>query len=159
MSTVVLGWDPDRGNRWNPSYDVSVRRCLDDHGLLERWPVGDWRLTPVGTDVHLMLQGHERGLIGRGVVRSAPFLAGDPAHPGQVTHHAMVQWTTLLPLDRRIPVEALEAAVPELPWRSSYAPAAALSAQGALQLDLMWTTTGASAARRLTRSALRLLRR
>jgi hypothetical protein len=106
-----------------------------------------------------MLQGHERGLIGRGVVRSAPFLAGDPAHPGQVTHHAMVQWTTLVPLHRRIPLEALEAAVPELPWRSSYAPASTLSPEGARQLDLMWAAAGASPARRLTRSALRLLRR
>jgi 5-methylcytosine-specific restriction protein A len=159
MGTVVLGWDPDRGNRFHPSYDDSVQRCRDNHGLLGRWPVGDWRLTPVGTDVHLMLQGRERGLVGRGVVRSAPFLAGDPAHAGQVTHHCMVQWTSLLPLDRRIPVEALEAAVPELAWRSAYAPAAALSPEGARQLELMWATTGASTARRLTRSAWRLLRR
>jgi hypothetical protein len=159
MGTVVLGWDPDRGNRWSPSYDDSVRRCRDDHGLLGRWPVGDWRLTPAGTDVHLMLQGHQRGLIGRGVVRSAPFLSADPTRPGHVVHHVMVEWTTLLPLHRRIPVEALDAAVPELPWRSSYASAAALSPEGGRQLDLIWAASAASPARRLTRTALRLLRR
>ena len=103
MDAVVLGWDPDQGNRWTTSYDDCVRRCRDDHGLLERWPVGDWRLAPVGTRVHLMLQGRQRGLIGRGTVRSAPFLSADPTRPGQVIHHVLVEWDTLLPLDRRDP--------------------------------------------------------
>ena len=71
----------------------------------------------------------------------------------------LVEWDTLLPLDRPIPVAALEAAVPELPWRGSYAPALGLSPHGAQQLDLMWATHAASPARRLTRTALRLLRR
>jgi 5-methylcytosine-specific restriction enzyme A len=159
MDTVVLGWDPDQGNRWNPSYADCVCRCRDDHRLLERWPVGDWRLTPAGTRVHLMLQGRQRGLIGRGTVRSAPFLSADPTRPGQVVHHVLVEWDTLLPLDRRIPVEALEAAVPELPWRGSYASAHGLSPVGAQQLDLMWAASPSSPVRRLTRNALRLLRR
>jgi hypothetical protein len=159
MDTVVLGWDPDRGNRWKPTYTDCVRRCRDDHGLLERWPARDWRLTPVGTGVHLMLMGRERGLIGRGTVRSSAFLAADPARPGQVIHHMLVEWETLLPLDRRIPLEALEAAVPELSWHDSYAPAIAISPEGARQLDLMWAAHGVSPTRRLTRNALRLLRR
>jgi hypothetical protein len=159
MNTVVLGWDPDRGNRWSPSYADSLRRCREGHGLLERWPVRDWHLAPAGTRVHLMLLGRQRGLIGRGTVRSAPFLAADPARPGQVIHHVLVEWETLVPLDRRIPVEALEAAVPELEWRGSYAPAVPLSPEGAQQLDLMWAASALSPARRLTRTALRLLRR
>jgi 5-methylcytosine-specific restriction enzyme A len=159
MDTVVLGWDPDRGNRWNPSHADCIRRCRDDHVVLERWPVRDWRLTPPGTRVHLMLLGRRRGLIGRGTVRSAPFLSADPTRPGQVIHHVLVEWSTLLPLDRCIPVEALEAAVPGLPWRGSYASAVAISPEAAQQLDLMWATNAESPARRLTRTALRLLRR
>ncbi len=159
METVVLGWDPDQGNRWNPSYAECVRRSREDHGLLERWPVGDWRLAPAGTRVHLMLLGRQRGLIGRGTVRSAPFLSADPTRPGQVIHHVLVDWETLLPLDMRIPVEALEVAVPELAWRGSYASAVALSPEGAQQLDLMWATNAESPVRRLTRTALSLLRR
>lgn len=159
MDTVVLGWDPDKGNRWNPSYDDCVRRCRDDQGLVERWPVGTWRLAPAGTRVHLMLTGRRRGLVGRGNVRSTPFLSADPTRPGQVVHHVMIQWTTLLPLERSIPVEALEAAVPEMAWRSSYVSTMALSARGAQQLDLMWAASAASPAQRLTRTALRLLRR
>ena len=159
MDTVVLGWDPDRGNRWKPSYGDCVRRCREDHGLLERWPVREWQRVPVGTVVHLMLQGPQRGLIGRGTVRSAPFLSADPTRPGQMVHHVLVGWETLLPLDRRIPVAALEAAVSELPWSGSYASATRISPQAAQQLDLIWAANAVSPARRLTRNALRLLRR
>lgn len=158
MSTVVLGWDPDRGNRWTSSYEDCARRCRDGHGLLERSPIGDWRLATVGSRAHLMLLGAQRGLVGRGTVRSAPFLSADPTRPGQLIHHVLVEWDTLLPLDRRIPVEALEAGVPEVPWRSTYASALALSPEGAQQLDLIWSTHAARP-RRLTRTALRLLRR
>jgi 5-methylcytosine-specific restriction enzyme A len=159
MSTTVLGWDPIQGNRWTTSYEDCVRRCRQDHSLLERSPVADWHLTPVGTQVHLMLLGPQRGLIGRGTVRSGPFLSADPVRPGQLIHHVLVEWDTLLPRDRRIPVEALEAAVPDLAWRSSYASALALSPDGAQQLDLMWAANATSPARRLTRTALRVLRR
>jgi hypothetical protein len=159
MDTVVLGWDPDQGDRWSPSYADCVRRCREADGQLGRWPVGDWRLAPAGTHVHLMLLGRQRGLVGRGTVRSAPFLSADPTRPGQLIHHVLVEWDTLLPLDRPIPVAALEAAVPELGWRSSYSSAHAISPHGAQQLDLMWATNAESPARRLTHTALRLLRR
>lgn len=159
MDAAVLGWDPDQGNRWTSSYAACAQRCADEHGLLERAPVADWRLVPVGTRVHLMLLGSQRGLIGRGTVRSAPFLSADPTRPGQVIHHALIQWDTLLPLDRRIPVQVLEAAVPELPWRSTYADALALTPEGAQQLDLIWSTMAAPAGRGLTRRARGLLRR
>jgi hypothetical protein len=76
-----------------------------------------------------------------------------------MVHHVLVEWEALLPLDRRIPVAALEAAVPELPWSGSYASATRISPQAAQQLDLMWAANAVSPARRLTRNALRLLRR
>jgi len=158
MNAVVLGWDPDQGNRWTASYEHCARRCHDERGLLERSPVGDWHLAAVGSPVHLMLLGAQRGLIGRGTVRSAPFLSADPTRPGQLIHHVLVEWDTLLPLDRRIPVEALEAGVPEVPWRSTYASALALTPQGAQQLDLIWSANAARP-RGLTRNALRFLRR
>jgi hypothetical protein len=159
MGAVVLGWDPDQGSRWTSSYEQCVRRCRDEHRVLERSPVGTWQLVPVGTRVHLMVQGRQRGLVGRGTVRSAPFLAADPTRPGQVIHHVLVEWDTLLPLTRRIPVEALQAAVPTLPWGSSYATTLELPSEAAQQLDLIWATHASPAARRSTCNPWRLLRR
>ncbi len=159
MGAVVLGWDPRQGNRWTGSYEDCVRRCRDEQGLLERAPIGAWQLTPVGTEVHLMLLGPQRGLIGRGTVRSAPFLSAHPTRPGLISHHVLVAWDTLLPLDRCIPVEVLEAAVPSLHWRSSYATALGIAPEEAQQLDLIWSADAARRSRRRTRNALRLLRR
>ncbi len=159
MVAVMLGWDPDRGSPWGAPYPDCVRRCQGSHHLLQHWPVGAWRLAPAGTRVHLMLLGAQRGLIGRGIVRTAPFLSADPARPGQVIHHVLIGWDTLLPLDRRIPVEALEAAVPELSWRSSYAGALTLTPDSGRQLDLIWAANAASGAQGRTANAPGVRRR
>jgi hypothetical protein len=159
MGAVVLGWDPDRGNRWTTSYEDCVRRCRDTGAVLERAAVGDWALAPVGTRVHLMALGRPRGMIGRGTVRSAPFLSADPTRPGQVIHHVLVEWDTLLPLRTPIPVEALEAAVPGLQWRRSCTTVLALTQDGAQQLDLLWAGWTAPPAQGLARRAWSLLRR
>lgn len=140
MDTVLLGWDPEHATRWAAPYERCVQRCNAEHGLLERWPIDDWHLAPVGTTAHLMLQGHQRGLIGRGTVASTPFLSADPTQPGQVMHHVMIRWTTLLPQSERVPVEVLESSVPDVPWRSSYCTALPVSPDSAEQLAEFWGT-------------------
>ena len=138
MNTVVLGWDPEHATRWAAPYDRCVQRCDTEHGLLERWPIDDWHLVPVGTTAHLMLQGHQRGLIGRGTVASTPFLSADPDAPGQVMHHVMIRWTTLVPESGRVPLDVLEVEVPDVPWRSSYGAALPVSPDSAEQLTELW---------------------
>ena len=159
MGAVVLGWDPDRGTRWTTSYEDCVRRCREERGILERVAVGDWTRTPVGTRVHLMTLGHQRGLVGRGTVRSSPFLSADPTRPGQVIHHVLVEWDTLLPRARPIPVEALEAAAPRVQWRRFSTSVLPLTPDAAQQLDLLWTGWTAQPAHGLARWAWGLLRR
>jgi hypothetical protein len=113
----------------------------------------------VGTQVHLVALGHQRGLVGRGTVRSSPFLSADPTRPGQVIHHVLVEWETLLPRNRPIPVEALDAAAPEVQWRTCSASVLPLTRDAAQQLDLLWTGWTAPPARGLARWARGLLRR
>jgi len=138
MNTVLLGWDPEHATRWAANYDRCVQRCDAEHGLLERWPIGDWHLAPVGTTAHLMLQGNQRGLIGRGTVASTPFLSADPGAPGRAMHHVMIRWTTLLPESERVPLEVLEVRVPDVPWRSSYGATLLVSPSSAAQLAELW---------------------
>ena len=138
MNTVVLGWDPEQPTRWAAPYDRCVQRCDTEQGLLERWPIDDWQLAPVGTTAHLMLQGHQRGLIGRGTVASTPFLSADPGAPGQAMHHVMIRWTTLLPESERVPLEVLEVRVPDVPWSSNYCATLPVSPNSAQQLTELW---------------------
>ena len=138
MSAVVLGWVPGPTDRWSGSYDRCVQRTRDGQGVLERWPVGDGRLTPVGTSVHLVAQDGTPGLMGRGIVRSASWLSADPSHPGQVTRHVIIEWTTLLPPAERIPTSILAAQVPRFPWQGAHVGVRPLDAAASAQVDLVW---------------------
>ena len=69
MTAIILGWNPDRWNRWN--YPAAVERVAATGLHLERWSVGRHRNIAAGTDAWLLLQGDRgRGLIGHGVVLS-----------------------------------------------------------------------------------------
>ena len=79
-----------------------------------------------------------RGLVGRGVVRSSPYLAVDPVHPGTVSTYVLVEWDRLVPVDERIPLHVLETEVPGLTWAETYASATAVPAPMAADLDALW---------------------
>jgi len=92
-----------------------------------------------------MLQGSTRGLVGRGTVRSAPYLAADVARPGRVATYALVQWDHLLPLVERITPEELAARVPAVRWGTLYAAVHRLGAEDAERLDRVWAAPHPSA--------------
>lgn len=140
MGTVILGWNPEEGVRWSADYADLVQRTVRGRGVLARWPVEAGHVPPVGTAAHLALQGRARGLLGRGTVRSAPFLSADPRRPGHVTPHVLVEWSVLLPQDQPIDVATLHRAVPECDWRGSNCLAQALPDSVAGRLDRVWAS-------------------
>jgi 5-methylcytosine-specific restriction protein A len=78
MAAIILVWDPERWNRWN--YPAAVDQVAATGLHVEPWDAGPDRNIPAGTEAWLLLQGRRRrGLIGHGVVVSAP---PGPAHPG-----------------------------------------------------------------------------
>ena len=107
MGTVVLGWDLDRGTRWVPPYERAVTQVALTGPTTAPWHLGHTRVPAPGTRVHLMLQGHTRGLVGRGVVRSAPFRAGPADRPGTLGTHVLIEWDQLLPDPRTDPLRTL----------------------------------------------------
>ena len=84
--------------RWIPPYEDTLARIERKGTATTPWQVGHGLAPSPGTRVHLMLQGRTRGLVGRGVVRSAPFQAADADRPGTLTTHVIVDWDRLLPL-------------------------------------------------------------
>jgi hypothetical protein len=144
MEAVVLGWDLDRAVRWVPSYERALTQVrLSGSSTAPHLFAGT--PPPPGTTVHLMLQGGTRGLVGRGTVRSAPYLAADVARPGRVATYALVQWDHLLPVIERITPEELVARVPGVQWRTLYASVHRLSAEDAERLDRVWAAPHPSA--------------
>lgn len=79
--------------------------CVDKH-----------RAIPRGASAYLLLTGWTSGLIARGNVLCAPFLAARLDRPGTVGQHVVVEWTQTLGLSERIPLEILQAEMPEAGW-------------------------------------------
>jgi hypothetical protein len=145
MDTVLLGWDLERGTRWVPPYEHALAAIASNGTLTTPWGIGGDPAPRPGTRVHLMLQGSVRGLVGTGMVRSAPFPAADAARPGTLAQHILVEWDRLLPIHERVLVAELAARVPEVAWAELYAPVHALEPTDAARLDRVWASPHPSA--------------
>jgi hypothetical protein len=154
MDAVVLGWDPDRGARWVPPYDRALAQFDAVGSAVLPWRIDGEPMPAPGTVVHLMLQGRRRGLVGRGVVRSAPYAAFHADRPGVLAPHVLVAWDHLLPLDEPISAEELAVRVPGVGWGELYAPAVLLPFRAAHELDRVWAAPHPSASPSSRRVAL-----
>jgi len=109
MSSIILGWDPARWNRWN--YAAVVGQVAATGLRLEPWSVG--RSVAAGTDVWLLVLGaHGPGLIGHGVV-----LSEHPLEPAAGTV-IQVAFDALMPLGDQVSTQVLTDAMPGVPWGS-----------------------------------------
>ena len=140
MGTVVLGWDLDRGTRWVPPYEHAVTQVALTGPVTTPWHLGHTRVPAPGTRVHLMLQGHTRGLVGRGIVRSASFRAGPADRPGTLGTHVLIEWDQLLPIAERIPCERLAHRVPAVNWAGTYSDVLEVPDEVGHELDRLWDT-------------------
>ena len=117
MTAIILGWNPDRWNRWN--YPAVVERVAATGLHLERWSVGRHRNIAAGTDAWLLLQGDRgRGLIGHGVVLSEQPEPGPPLSAeasDQTAMYVQVAFDSLLPLGDQIASAVLTEAGPGSP--------------------------------------------
>jgi 5-methylcytosine-specific restriction protein A len=114
MSSIILGWDPARWNRWN--YAAVVEQVAVTGLHLEPWSVG--RSAAAGTDVWLLVLGaHGPGLIGHGVVLSEqPLQPAGQAAGADDGSVVQVAFDALLPLGDQISAQVLTAAMPGVPW-------------------------------------------
>ena len=103
--------------------------CVDRH-----------RGIPRGASAYLMLTGWTCGLIARGDVLCAPFLGARLDRPGTVGQHVVVEWTQELGLGDRIPLEILQAEIPEGGWLplTREASAVPLTKELADQVHRLW---------------------
>ena len=82
----------------------------------EVWCVDQERGIARGSCVFLLHAGQPPGLVARGVVSRAPFLAAREDRIGTVGQHIGVEWLELHSLTTRIPLDVLVAAVPDWRW-------------------------------------------
>ena len=85
-----------------------------------------------------MLQGRARGLVGRGIVRSAPFRAGPTDRPGTLGTHVLIEWDRLRPITDPIGCERLAHQSPAVNWAGAYFDVLEVPDQVGDELDRLW---------------------
>lgn len=116
MVAVLLGWNPGVGDTW-PGYS----RVVDELGAAgvhrRAWPTGTGTQPGPGADAWLLLHGKTgTGLLGHGVVASAPHHAGNLVGAAPCVD---VDFDVLLPLGDQIPVDILAARAPLTDWAAA----------------------------------------
>lgn len=156
--SIILGWDPARGANVLPQFRSAAAAIQTEGRGSMPWPVAQHSHLEYGMRVHLMLQGVERGIVGLGTVRSAPFLSLNGSQHGQMSQHVMISWRALLPEEDRIGTVELAARVPGTDWNRLYSPELVLSPEDSARLDRVWLAPHPSAgAGRARRAAARLI--
>ena len=146
MTAIILGWNPDRWNRWN--YPAAVERVAVTGLHLERWSVGHHQIA-AGTDAWLLLQGDRgRGLMGHGVVLSEQpepgphFVDSSGATTDQATLYVQVAFDSLLPPGEQIAVDVLQEAAPGVPWDGDHATVLSADPADEAAIRALWRDFG-----------------
>jgi 5-methylcytosine-specific restriction protein A len=117
VAAVILGWNPNRWNRWD--YPGAVEQVAESGRFLARWSVGHNRNIEAGTEVWLLLHGSSdagAGLIGHGVVMSEPYAAVHSAGTAATDCYVSIAFDALLPIGDQIRPGTLQSAVPAISW-------------------------------------------
>lgn len=146
MQTLLLTWNPgaDDDHVWSPEewYQEMVRPTSAGDTVIDNWSIWLNRRSVAPDDrVYLYRQGsHGRGLVAVGHTTSGAFPAPrwDDPDPDSSADYVDVVWTTCLPLEERITVEELDAAVPEFRWSQVFASGRRLTEPVAAKVDRLW---------------------
>ena len=134
----LVTYNPERWT-WD-DYDASVERTRAGLASDEGWSVGQ-RVhgIDIGDWVFLLRQGSgARGLLGAGRVASEPYADEHWDGGGGTAQYIEIDWLELFPLGELIPVEELEAAVPDFRWDQVYSSGRTVPRPSATALLTLW---------------------
>jgi hypothetical protein len=117
---IVLGWNRMLWDGWDETYDGAVNIAMSGAPYETRWSVGSRVDVEPGTHAWLLRQGGPYGVLGHGLVTSAPFEDAHFAKPGQTSRYVDVAFDVLLDEGDILGRDLLEHAVPEVAWRYQF---------------------------------------
>jgi hypothetical protein len=137
-SGVVLRWSPTVPFPRTPMGAPPVRPGGSGMPLPTLMCVDSHRGIPRGASAYLLLTGGPPGLIARGGVLCAPFLAARLDRPGTVGQHVLVEWTQYLGIGDRSPLEILQDEIPEVAWQPLEVSVVPLTTGAATRVRRLW---------------------
>ncbi|WP_426998517.1 HNH endonuclease [Pseudarthrobacter sp. N5] len=142
MTAIILGWDPDRWNRWN--YAAVVEQVAETGQFIASWNVGGHQDIPSGADAWLVVEGRTgNGLLGHGVIISEqPYAAPHFAEPGKSSMYVGVAFDALLPLGEQLPLGIPKDSLPAEPWDGVYGSGLTIGPSNEAKVRDVWREFG-----------------
>lgn len=121
---IILGWNRNFEQAWElTDYQEAKVKCDAGGTFPGRWSVGNIVNISIGSDAFLLVQGNisPRGLIAHGVIISSPYPDEHwrtDVPEGSTCNYVDLVWNEIRDFDDVVTVEALDAKIPGLPWKS-----------------------------------------
>jgi hypothetical protein len=140
MITVILTWDAGESGYPSDDYARDVKRTAAGKAVSCRWSVGSRRGgLGRGDRVFLFRQNRERGIVASGTVTGGSVFADSHwEDPTLQAWYISLRWDTVLPVEDRLPVEELRAAVPAHHWNHILGSGQRLYPPSDEQLERLW---------------------
>ncbi|MFD1211588.1 HNH endonuclease [Arthrobacter sp. GCM10027362] len=139
MTAIILAWNPEVWDGWQPAYPEAVDVVAETGLFPASWSVGRYGHIQAGAEAWLLLQGrHGRGLIGHGTVTSEPYPASGRSAPAGPGRYVDVAFDALLPRGEAIPVGELLDRVPGIRWKAIRGSGTAIKAENEPALRELW---------------------
>jgi hypothetical protein len=151
MRHILLTWNPgpDDDQQWSPEqWEIEmVNGTAKGHSCDGRWSVGR-RVQGIdpGDRAYLLRQGtHGRGVVAIGNITSKPRSDESWRGDGRTAQYVFVTWLEAVPLEQRIDIRDLQAAIPEFKWDRVYSSGCEITEHGPA-LETLWFGQANSAA-------------
>jgi len=140
---ILLTWNPgpDDDEQWSPEeWQIKMVEGTSEGRTYESdWSVGN-RVQGIdaGDRAYMLRQGtHGRGVVAVGKITSAPFTDASWREDGRTAQYVYVTWIEAVPLNQRVDIEDLKAAIPEFEWGKVYSSGRDITEYGS-ELEELW---------------------
>jgi hypothetical protein len=143
MRHLLLTWNPGPHNdeQWSPEqWEIEMVDGTSEGRTYDgRWSVGN-RVQDIepGDRAYLLRQGtHGRGLVAIGDITSEPYTDDSWRDDGGTAQYVDVNWLEAVPLEQRVDIHDLKAAIPAFKWDNIYNSGRDITEHGAA-LEELW---------------------
>lgn len=139
MATFIVNWNPSKWTMPDDELAGAVEVTADGGEYSEPWSVGV-RTGGIGLGdrVVLLRQHIDTGLLARGHFTSQVYPGDHWDGSGRLATYAGIAWTEWLPVEDRLPTEALERELPQVRWRRLQASGVRVPNEAEPALHQLW---------------------
>jgi hypothetical protein len=119
MNVVLFTWNPDKWEIGHREWSRNIRQVADLGGFYGRWSTGSTTFIEQGDVALLLRQSRDRGIVARGTVISDIYEEAswnENDEEGAMSSYVDINWTEVLPIDRRLTIETLKSQLPDVSW-------------------------------------------